>query len=1433
MPIRVSVTRFSSPTARRVLRRPAAGVVAAALLAAGVVALPGAAPAEAVITNDFEPVFSVNTHGSIQVRGNVLMSCDAAVAACADTRNAIVAGNNGGFSMQYVDVDADPTTFNSSSSHVEIPDGAGVLFAQLTWSGQSTAAARDQVRLTGPDGLTTPITGGLDTLATGSAYQGSADVTSLVQAAGEGSYTVANVQSTTGTNQYAGWSLVVVLSDPDEPSRNLTVYRGFGSITGTDVEEFTVDGFLTPPSGPVRTEIGVVVYEGDRGLTGDQLSLEGRAVTDASNPAGDTFNSSATVAGTDLLQRNPAYRNQMGMDTDVIAVDDYLTNSDTSATLRLTTNGDVYYPGVVTFATELYDPTLLGNKSVQRIASDGTASSAAQVLVGDTLEYTVPVRNIGLDDAVGSVFHDSVPVGTEFVPGSLVVDGRPLTDASGDDEGEFVQDAFQGHVKVRVGAGADSSTGGAIPITPQGAADPHVVSFRVLVTEAIADQGLVNLATYSYRGRTTGAAQAAASNQVSSVVSPSGGGAGPLRARSYTRALTPTTADPSTSFPVLADATYSGLGTVSVLGATDGGGGSVTVQNGVFTYTPRADFAGRDAFTYTLTDGAGATSTGVVRIDVVNDAPEADDDTASTPAATAQSIDVLAGDTDANGDALSVRSFPATTTAGGTLSRLPDGRLLYTPAAGFRGTDSFDYVVEDVRGGSDTGRVTITVTNRAPSATGDAFTIQAGTASAALSVLGNDSDPDGDTLSAQLVTGPSQGTLTLNANGTGTWTPPNGYVGSTTFTYRASDGTASSSAATVTLTVNGAPAAGDRTASTDTGTPVDVELLGGVTDPNGDTPVVSAVTQPAHGGVVVDGDGTATYTPDTGWAGTDEFTYTVADGRGGSTTRTVTVTVRNANPVAADVTGSTPSGTAWVFDALAAASDPNIPGTAQELTLTAGTASDGGTVVVDADGDLVITPATAFKGTMTATYTVSDGAGGSDQGTVTLTVADGAPTAVADGPVDTATSTPVQVDVLVNDGDVNGDTLSLTGVLGQPVDSDGTVRGSVAVVSGKVEYTPPTGWVGTVTFTYEVTDGTTPVTGSAQVRVLNAAPVAADLTAATDTDTPVTVEVLGDASDANVPGSGQQLSVTAATADHGAGVVVDADGALVVTPATGYKGTITVTYTVSDGAGGTDEGTVVVTVRDAAPVVPAQPPASTPTGSPVLVDVLAGATDANGDPLTIGDLGQPVDSTGTPRGTVAVVDGQVQYTPPPGFAGTVTFTYEVSDGTTTVVRTATVTVANAAPVAVADTATTVTGRPVVVDVVANDTDPNVPGTDQRLVVVSVSADNGATATVDDQGRVVVTPAPGFTGTVTVTYTVADGAGGLATGTLTVEVSAAAGGAASGGAPAGGSTAGGSTAASALPRTGTAVGPLLVGGGLTLLLGVALVVGSRRRVVRAG
>lgn len=1451
-----------APAVRRPLARPlAAGTVAVALLAMLLVALPGARPADAAITTPFAQAFSVNTNGSIQVRGNTLLSCTTGAANCDAARswvspagpsNGLDANgtnlNNNQFSAAYVDVDADGTTFNSSTARVDVPAGGNVLYAALVWGAGTAApdpALRNQVQLHAPGtvGYTTVVADDFMTRTDGS-FQGYTDVTDEIAAAGSGAYTVANVQVSSGAiNRHAGWALVVVLADPAAPARNLTVYRGFGDVSasaGNQTVDLTVDGFITPPSGPVRTELGMVSYEGDAGSVGDQLLLKAGAassptpftnVSDARNARNNVFNSSLTERGVETAGRNPAYANQLGFDADVLGADGILPNSATSATIRLTTDSETYYPGVVTFATELYDPTLLGSKQVTNVTDVGSPGTATSADPGDVLEYAVPAENIGLDTAADSTFFDAVPVGTTYVPGSLSVDGVAVSDESGDDVGEFVTDANQGHVVVRIGSGASSTAGGTIPA--DGGATRHTVRFRVVVDADAQGQDLTNVAAYTYRGQTTGARQSTASNSVVGTVPATPSANTEPSAPSYLRSLRPAPGDGSLVLDVLAGSTDPDGDTLSLLGGTDGAGGSVVEDaEGRLVYTPRPDFAGRDAFTYTITDGQGGTSTAVVRVDVVNDAPTADDETASTPAGTAVAVDVLTGDTDANRDALTVKSVA--TPANGTVTQLPDGRLQYTPNPGFRGTDSFEYVVQDTRGGTDTGLVTVTVTNRAPDAVADQVSVQLGATSAPLALRGNDSDPDGDTTTVVSHTQPAQGTVTVAPNGTGTWTPPVGFVGTTTSTYTLSDGSATDTA-TVTLTVNGPPVAATSSATTATDTATEIDLLAGSSDPNGDTVTVASVTQPAAGAVVLGTDGVARYTPPTGFTGTTTFDYVLTDGRGGSTTRTVTVTVTNADPEAADLLATTGTDVPAVVDVLVHASDPNnVPTPTQTLTVVPVSATAGATLSVDADGYLVITPAAGYKGTVVATYRVSDGAGGtSDPATVVLTVDNGAPVAVPDGPVPTATSTSVLVDVLDGDSDPNGDPLSLTGALGTPQDGDGTTRGSVAVEAGQVRYTPPTGWAGAVTFTYEVTDGTTTSTGTVTVTVENAPPVAADLATSTGTDEPVTVDVLAEASDPNVPGSDQELVVSSASADNGASVVVDADGALLVTPADGFKGTVTVTYTVSDGAGGTDSGTVLVTVENGAPLVATPASAVTPTGIAVLVDVLDGASDPNGDPLSVGALGSPVDAGGTVRGGVVVEGGQVRYTPPAGWAGTVSFTYELTDGTGTTTATATVTVLNAPPVTAPDTAATVAGRPVVVDVVGNDSDPNVPGTTQVLTVVSYVADNGASVALDAQGRLVVTPAPGFHGVVTVTYTVDDGAGGTATGTLTVTVSTA--GVGGGGtAPAPGAGAGSGSpspvaAASRLPRTGAAgTGGLTALAGASLLVGAALVLAARRR-----
>ncbi len=870
-----------------------------------------------------------------------------------------------------------------------------------------------------------------------------------------------------------------------------------------------------------------------------------------------------------------------------------------------------------------------------------------------------------------------MPSGTTYVPGSLRVDGQAVTDAAGDDTGEFVTDANQGHLLVRVGAGATVTDGGRVPA--DNGLTTHTVTFRVTADAGSSGRQLTNAAAFTYRGLTTGMAQATASNAVVSPVPAVPGANNAPTATPHVLVFRPTPGDRTFVIDARAGDTDPDGDPLTIVGLTDGAGGPVTLNpDGTLTYAPGDGFAGRDAFTYTVSDGNGGTSTAVIRVDVVNDAPSADDETTTTPAGASVDVAVLVGDTDANGDTLTLDAAGPTSAQGGTVTVLPGGSVRYQPPAGFRGTDSFDYVVRDSRGATDTGTVTVTVTNNAPVAVADAYATQPG-AAVPVAVRGNDSDADSDPLTVSLVTGPAHGTLVLAADGTGTYTPDAAWSGTDTFEYQVADGHGGTSRAVVTVRTNAGPVAVDDSGATATDTELEIPVLDDDTDPDGDTLTVVSATQGAHGSTVVTADGTVLYTPSTGYAGPDSFSYTVSDGHGGTATAEVAVTVLNADPITTDDAAATTEGVQVAgVDVLTNDRDPNVPGTTQVLAVSGATASDGALVDVEAGGTLAVTPAAGFKGVVVVTYTVVDGAGGSAEGTLRVTVADAAPTAVPDGPVDVPTGGSALVDVVANDTDPNHDALTLVGV-GTPVDADGTTRGTAEIVDGELRWTPPAGWVGTVTVPYQVSDGTTTVDGTLTVTVLNAVPLAVDDDATTTNGAAVTVDVLGNDTDANIPGSSQQLSVVSAVAGSGATVVVDADGRLVVTPVPGFRGDVVVDYVVSDGAGGTDPGQLVVTVSDAAPVA-APDAASTPHGVAVRVPVLVNDSDANGDTLAVrpGSVTAPVDASGTVRGTVAVVDGELVYTPPTGFSGVVTFAYAVvANGLESI---ATVTVTVAAPV---------------------------------------------------------------------------------------------------------------------------------------------------------
>ena len=303
------------------------------------------------------------------------------------------------------------------------------------------------------------------------AYAAFVDVTGQVQRAGSGVYTVANVQSATGEDRYAGWALVVAYEAAGEPPRNLTVFDGLQSVTqGKPAVTIPVSGFQTPLSGPVRTKLGFVAYEGDRGLTGDSATLDGKALSDKVNAANNFFNSVISVDGQNFTDKTPDYVNQLGFDAKLIGIDGLLANGATSATIGLKTSSDQYLPQVITFATDLYAPVIRATKTVANLTHPDGPTRA-----GDRLRYTVTFANEGLEAATNFVATDKIPPDTTYVAGSLRIPSAPAsaatpTDLVGDDQGEY--DAAQNTVRFFLGSGAAAGQGGtsrspARPATPR------------------------------------------------------------------------------------------------------------------------------------------------------------------------------------------------------------------------------------------------------------------------------------------------------------------------------------------------------------------------------------------------------------------------------------------------------------------------------------------------------------------------------------------------------------------------------------------------------------------------------------------------------------------------------------------------------------------------------------------------------------------------------------------------------------------------------------------------------------------------------------------------------------------------------------------------------------------------------------------------------
>jgi hypothetical protein len=840
------------------------------------------------------------------------------------------------------------------------------------------------------------------------------------------------------------------------------------------------------------------------------------------------------------------------------------------------------------------------------------------------------------------------------------------------------------------------------------------------------------------------------------------------------------------------------LTTVTIVGGPSVGSASVNPATGDVTYTAPLNFFGNDAFTYTVKDSAGVVSNAAT-VNVLVTRPLANPDQFTTDRANPTTFNLLANDTAPPGLALNPTTVTIVTPpVHGTVAVDPKtGIITYTATAGFTGIDTFFYTVNDTDGvTSNQGKVS--VYDNLPFASDD-FATTNGSNPIVINLLDNDSPPPGLSLvpgTIQLVTQPAGGTATIDhATGQLTYTAFRVFSGTDRFTYKVQDSNGTfSNEAQVTILVN-RPHASDDLASTDAGNPVVIPILSNDTDAPGlsldpTSVTIQAGSGPSNGTLTQNpSDGSVTYTPRPGFVGKDTFQYVVSDTKL-APSNVATVTVMVTQPQAVDDTTSTNPDTPVVIPVLA--NDTDFEGAAtlvQASVRVTDFATHGSTSVNPATGAITYTPNPGYLGPDTFRYTVADNGGAvSNKATVTVTVQQGAGL-LKDDTATTEGTNAVHIPVLANDTAPGGFQVNTLKVVTPP--GHGTTV--VDTTNGIITYilTDST-FLGTDTFTYDVQDVSGNLLGPAIVAVTITAPTAGDDSAATLPGTPVVIPVLNNDS-APTGGTLVPSSVTVTSGPANGSTTVDpTTGAITYVPNQLFQGQDTFAYTVADAAGGVSSPATVTVLVSGPNAV--NDFAGTAPGTPVTIDVLANDTDPNGpgqlDPASVKIDTQPSD------GTITAIDpstGKITYTPDPGFTGSDTFTYTVTDlaGFTSGDGTVTVTVSQ--PTAFNDAKSTTAGTPVAINVLSNDQDTAGP---QALVPGSVTVTSGpgdGQATVDPStGIVTYTPAANFVGTDQFTYTVADVNGAVSNNaTVTVTVTHATGGN-NGGGNNGGGTGGGIT-----------------------------------------
>jgi gliding motility-associated-like protein len=817
--------------------------------------------------------------------------------------------------------------------------------------------------------------------------------------------------------------------------------------------------------------------------------------------------------------------------------------------------------------------------------------------------------------------------------------------------------------------------------------------------------------------------------------------------------------------------------------------GTLIMNNdGTFTYTPDLNYNGSDFFTYTVNDGSVNSSIAVVSISItaVNDAPQANDDTYSVDEDTPLSVNVADGvlinDTDPDNTDLTVSL--QNNVSNGVLTMASDGSFQYTPNHNFNGTDQFTYTISDGIASSGVATVVITVNsiNDTPVAQDDSYTTNEDTPlniDVAHGVLNNDSDPDMDALRAIVQNDVQHGTLVLNDNGSFTYTPAKDYNGSDSFTYFANDGTISSQAATVTITItsqNDNPVANDDAGTVNEGGSTTINIVANDVDVDGTLDYSSIVISNVTNGTCVDnGNGTVTFTHDGSETTTAGFSYTINDDQNAvSNTANVTITVVQSNdiPVANNDSGTVNEGQSVTINITANDNDPD--GTLDPTSIIFSNLLNG-TCVNNNDGTVTFTHDGSETTTAGFSYTINDDLGAtSNVAHVSITVnpQNDPPQANDDlGTVNEGGST--TIDIVANDTDADG-TLNLNSIFignvinGITVDNgDGTItfthNGSETTKAG---------------FSYTISDDQGAISNQAYVLItvnpVNDAPIFTSPDAAsvnenqTDILTVTTVDAENDAITYSLDASG----------DNALFAINSVTGELSFVSAPDYEDPkdadrnneyiVNVTATDNGSPAQSTLQQIIVTVLN----INEGPVAEDDTYNTNEDDTLQVAapgvmtndSDQENDPMTAS-----LQDNVTHGNLSFNPDGSFRYIPEANYNGTDQFSYYISDGntmSTVAIVTLNIHPQNDAPVGNDDTYNTSEDRTLIVNspgILANDID--IDG--NSLTATLISTTSNGVLTLNPDGSFTYQPNTNYSGTDSFTYAANDG--NLLSNTVTVTI----------------------------------------------------------------